>query len=113
MQRINQQHQAPHLTSQPHVVPAPGIFDDDASFEQQLAAASRQQRQARLRRLQQLYGPHFSDSDVRLYLKKRSLNNDKVRQYRKGGLPLDDSLPKPGTLTKFPEAVKAIICEWL
>eukprot|EP00775_Hariotina_reticulata_P004089 gene4089-4336_t len=49
--------------------------------------------------LEQQYGAHFRDRDVRLYLNRRQLNQQKPR--RRAGFPLDDSFDRPGTFLKF------------
>jgi hypothetical protein len=63
--------------------------------------------------LEQQYGPHFSDSDVRLYRKQRELNTERQKPSRRGGFPLDDSLPKPDTFLKLSVEFQRVVCEWL
>ncbi|WIA08655.1 hypothetical protein OEZ85_008082 [Tetradesmus obliquus] len=65
------------------------------------AFSRRAKRDALLQNLEQQYGPHFSDSDVRLYRKQRELNAARQRPSRRGGFPLDDSLPAPDTFLKL------------
>jgi hypothetical protein len=63
--------------------------------------------------LEQQYGPHFSDSDVRLYRKQRELNAARHKPSRRGGFPLDDSLPKPDTFLKLSVEFQRVVCAWL
>jgi hypothetical protein len=71
----------------------------------------RERRASLLQTLQQQYGPHASDRDVRLYLKKRSLNEARPRPSRRGGFPLDDSFDKPGTFLKLSADFQRTVCE--
>jgi hypothetical protein len=70
-------------------------------------------RSSLLQSLEQQYEPHFSDSDVRLYRKQRELNAARQRPSRRGGFPLDDSLPRPDTFLKLSMEFQRVVCEWL
>jgi hypothetical protein len=76
------------------------------------APAVEMTRKGRLRRLdvqlEQQYGPHFRDRDVRLYLIRRQLNQQ--QPHRRAGFPLDDSFDRPGTFLKLCEAFQRTIC---
>jgi hypothetical protein len=67
-------------------------------------------RSSLLQSLEQQYGPHFSDSDVRLYRKQRELNAARQRPSRRGGFPLDDSLPRPDTFLKLSMEFQRVVC---
>lgn len=62
--------------------------------------------------LEAAYGPNFAHSDIRLYIKRRQLNERKRRPYKRGGFPLDDSLPKEGTFGKLGSQFQAAVREW-
>jgi len=65
-----------------------------------------------LSELEAAYGPRYADSDVRLYLKQREFNASLRRDTRRGGFPVDDSLPKEGTWAKFGKEFREVISEW-
>ena len=66
-------------------------------------------------RLAERYGPRFGANDVRAYLERREANAARARRARgggatkRGGFPLDDSLPREGTLAKLGEQFRAEI----
>lgn len=56
------------------------------------------------------YGPYYKSLDVRLFLKKRQLNQ---KRDRKAGFPPDDSFDKPETFFKFSTAFQQVICSFI
>ncbi len=74
------------------------------------ARINRERKQVDNRQREQLLGPHYADTDVRLYLAKRRRDADKRR--RRGGFPFDDSFERPETYLKLGEAFRAQVCEW-
>lgn len=77
-----------------------------------LYGTTRRERKAALQQqLEQQYGPHAGDRDVRLYLKRRALNAARPRPSRRGGFPLDDSFDKPGTFLKLSIDFQRTVCE--
>lgn len=49
---------------------------------------------------------------MRLYLKKRALNEARPRGTRRGGLPVDDSFDKPGTFLKLGPNFQRTVCKY-
>lgn len=87
---------------------APGSMD----FELQHTTTRRQEKQLMEQKLQDMYGPFYADTDVRLYLKKREQNAAKSRGVSRGGFPMDDSFDKPQTFLKFSDKFQQRICRW-
>jgi hypothetical protein len=50
------------------------------------------------------YGPAHNDADVKLYLRRRAANEASARGAKRGGLPLNDSLPREATFAKLAPA---------
>lgn len=77
-----------------------------------LWGSTRRERKAALQQqLEEQYGPHAGDRDVRLYLKRRELNAARTRPSRRGGFPLDDSFEQPGTFLKLSADFQRTVCE--
>lgn len=97
-------------TPHPCALPFPAAPRDPSHS---LWGTTKRQRKAALQQaLQEQYGPHAGDRDVRLYLQKRGLNEARhPRGTRRGGLPLDDSFDKPGTFLKLSPAFQRTVCE--
>jgi hypothetical protein len=99
-------------------------LDVDAATEQQRASSSggaaaelapQQQRKRPpppfAAELEATYGPRYADFDVRLYAKRREFNSRLRRQERRGGFPLDDSLPREGTWAKLGADFRELVRE--
>jgi hypothetical protein len=90
----------------------PSYFAAPQDPRDPLWGTTKRERKAALQQqLQQQYGPQAGDRDIRLYLKKRALNEARLRGTRRGGLPLDDSFDKPGTFLKLGLDFQRTVCE--
>lgn len=74
------------------------------------ASSKAEVRRLRTQRLQELYGEHVTDGDVRLYLSKRERNRQ--RPSKRGDFPADDSFDRPQTFLKLAPAFREVVCEW-
>lgn len=101
----------PLLSSCTHVLIPMATAPTDPSDP--LWGTTKRERKAVLQQeLEDLYGPHAGDRDVRLYLKRRELDATRTRPSRRGGFPLDDSFEQPGTFLKLSADFQRTICEF-